>query len=295
MSLREEIFGGPDARKARLLAKKIRSGPTVLALTDMVIPRQETRRTDMRSEDRPYASGAFARMIFRERSHEVELVNLSRGGAMVATAVQPDIFEHIELHLGTDHAVECVVRWAKDGRLGLEFAHETQLRCSEEKKVAVLQEVLNERFSADELKMAKVQPLPAEHRRGERHPLIWSGTLRYRSHAWAVRLRNVSETGVMIECAGAVRNGSDVVLDLGDAGCFDACVSWVHGDHAGLHFRDPFDLNWLSKSKPRVATPDWLRPAYLEADHALDPASEGVWNPMSLGELQTQLEGFLKR
>ena len=64
------------------------------------------------------------------RSHAVQLVNLSGGGAMVAADFAPMLWDRVELHLGENGTVECAVRWLKGGRIGLEFAHETRLDCS---------------------------------------------------------------------------------------------------------------------------------------------------------------------
>ena len=110
-----------------------------------------------------------------------------------------------------------------------------------------------------------------------------------------MRLRNISATGALIDCPGRVPVDSEVVLDLDQAGSLLASVSWTVGDHIGLRFDQPFDLRRLSKSKPDVTPAKWLRPSYLEED--VDPESlwDDSWRRMSVDDLRTELEGFLKR
>ena len=294
MNIRAEIFGGPEARKSRLLVGKNPKQEESTALTDVMVPRLETRRTDMRCEDRPQ-SGEMFPILYRERAHQVELVNLSGGGAMIAANLHPNICERIELLLAEDEPIECIVRWVKNGRLGIEFAHETQLRCPEHERIELLRNVVGQAFPVVGLEAVQEQPQQPDHRAHDRHPLIWCGELHYNSHASTVRLRNVSATGAMIECTGALLLGSQVALELGEAGSFPAVVNWIVGDHAGIHFLEPFDLNMLAKSKPRVAGPTWVKPAYLECETSAQLPRDDPWNRMSVDELRTQLEGYLKR
>src|SRR4051794_37207837 len=99
MSIRAEIFGGPEERKARLLVGKKPKQADAIALTDVVIPREDTRRTDMRHEDRALVPSDVFKATFRGRVREVDVLNLSGGGAMIAAALNPNIFERIDLHL----------------------------------------------------------------------------------------------------------------------------------------------------------------------------------------------------
>jgi PilZ domain len=294
-NIRAEILGGPEERKARVLRQKAPKQANGTALTGVVIPREETRRTDMRHEDRPAADGRVFNVNFRDRIHEVSVINLSGGGAMIAASLDANIGERMDLHVGKGDVVQCVVRWKKGDRLGLEFAHETQLECSEETRTKVLRGAVSKLACDADLETTRVEPVSDDNRNAARHPLIWSGELSYRSHKWAVRLRNISETGALVQCPGKLRVGSEVVLSLGEANDVAASVSWVVGDHAGLQFAEIFDVGELSNCKPQVTPPTWLRPTYLQAHVSPDSAWGQPWNRMSLDELRTELEGFLKR
>jgi PilZ domain len=265
------------------------------------ITREEARHTNTREQDRHPVPAQPCRVTYRGGDFEAEIVNLSGGGAMIAAGLRPHVAERLHLHLGEGGTVECVVRWVKPGRMGLEFAHETQLDCSDEERVALLLDVIDRSFK-DARNAAATRPPSnpdesdeSDQRIATRHPLIWSGELHGRSGSWHVRLRNVSATGALVQCGKPLPVGREVVLDLGKGGSVEATVSWAVGDHAGLRFDEPFDMRRLSHSKPRVAPARWLRPAYLESEVPADSAWDDAWSRMSVDELKTELEGFLKR
>jgi len=304
MSIRTQIFGG-GAEHRLLKEKQPKPAAEFSTLTDVSISREETRRTNSRDQDRFRLTGARFRVTYDERGYDVEVVNLSGGGAMIAGSLQPNIGEHVILHLEDDAAIECAVRWIKGGRLGLEFAHETKLECSDDERSALLRDVIHRDFpeekfegpaaaeiTADEDESAED---PSDQRSATRHPMIWSGELHYGSHTWDVRLRNISASGALIECPGTLRVDSEVLLDLGKAGAVTASVSWVVGDHMGLQFDEPFEIRRLSEKKPMIAPAKWLRPAYLEGNEAEESPWDPAWNRMSVDELRSELEGYLKR
>jgi hypothetical protein len=304
MSIRTQIFGGGPTHRL-LREKQPKSEANFKALTDIAIPREETRRTDARDGDRYRLVGAQFSITHNGRQHTAKLINLSGGGAMVAGAIMPNIGEQIHLHLGENATVECAVRWVKDGRLGLEFAHETKLDCSDDDRSALLRSVIGRDYpeqafvprpaAEPQVPEAEENDAVDEQRSATRHPLIWLGALRYGSHTWDVRLRNISSTGTLIECPGYVPVGCEVTLDLDEAGTVEASVSWSFSDHLGLAFNEPFEIRRLSQKKPVITPATWVRPSYLEAHTAPNSAWDECWNRSSLGDLQIHLEGYLKR
>ena len=192
------------------------------------------------------------------------------------------------------------VRRGDYGRLGLEFAHETQLGCSDDELAALLREVINrdfpeQKFTSRDIQPVEAEPETADQRSATRHPLIWWGDLHHGSHSWHVRLRNISASGALIQCPGTVRADSEVLLELHKAGALTASVSWAVGDHLGLKFDEPFDLRKLSQARPRVTPPSWMRPVYLENEVQPDSPWDEAWSRMSVDDLRTELEGYLKR
>lgn len=107
-------FQNPVARK-----EKCRRGspPT---LVDIPIPREERRLTDQRREDRFQGVVERATIVFRGKKTLVPIVNVSGGGAMIESLIVPRIGERIGLLFDGFEPVEGVVRWVKQGRIGLD-------------------------------------------------------------------------------------------------------------------------------------------------------------------------------
>jgi hypothetical protein len=92
------------------------------ALDGSMIPRQEARRIDERQESRHPSISSTAVLDFRSRKHVVQLINVSKSGAMVIFPHVPNIGERLSLQLLDHGFVWAQVRWVKDGRIGLSFA-----------------------------------------------------------------------------------------------------------------------------------------------------------------------------
>jgi hypothetical protein len=106
--------------------------------------------------------------------------------------------------------------------------------------------------------------------RPPRHRIIRKGTLLADGHSLPVRLRNISSGGAMIECERHVVPDTLVVLDLGDAGAFEAEVRWSQRGQIGLRFAREFNPARLSSAKPgpgglKMLTPNYLDPAFEAA------------------------------
>jgi hypothetical protein len=86
-----------------------------------MIPRNEKRTIDERSELRAPAVSSTAVLEFRGRNHVVRLMNLSGSGAMVIFPYVPHIGEKLRLQLLDRGQIFAQVRWVKDGRIGLSF------------------------------------------------------------------------------------------------------------------------------------------------------------------------------
>ena len=252
-----------------------------------------------RGEDRHRLSDEPARLTHNGTDIDVELINLSGGGAMVTAEFEPMIWDRVDLHLGNHGTIECAVRWIRDGRVGLEFAHQTRLDWPSDQVAIVLRHVIERTFP--HIAFAEGQePAPppperidgSEHRAASRHPLIWNGTLHHDYQSDPVRIRNISSTGAMVETAATVRIGAEPLLELTEAASLSATVEWTVGDQVGLRFHTPFDMEMLAEARPTLAGSDWTPPAYLETERTRD---QDHWRRLTLYELRQELEGFLKR
>ena len=267
------------------------------------IPRSETRRGDHRGGDRHRLHGETQVAIYEGKTHPVEVVNLSRGGAMIRCSFAPRLWDLVELKLGDGPGLEAAVRWIKGDSIGLEFAHETKLDCSPEERAALLLEVIQRSFpdeiSLDDPQVAEVEEERDEEELGardeKRHPLIWKGEIHFAHDSNPVRLRNVSTGGALVEVAVDYPLGAEVLLDLGGAGQYFAVVQWICGDEAGLKFTKPFDIACLANARPDLTPHRWSVPTFLNRDEDEGSAWHENWSRSSIAEIRTELEGYLKR
>jgi len=250
---------------------------------------------NQRSEHRQILTAEEARLFVGRRSYVVDLLNLSGGGAMIRTNLPLKLWQRVHLELGGSDCVECAVRWIKEDRVGVEFAHETQVAGDARKRDAMLLDTIARNFPEIAAE-ATNQMLPGDdQRRAElRHPLIWWGEICFNQHATRVRLRNISEHGAMVDCPMSFPDGADVLLDIGGGGQHSAIVSWSRGDQLGLRFQHPFEIDCLARAAPEVAPQSWTRPDYFNAGQGADSPWAEPWERLSVLELRTTLEGFSK-
>ena len=294
MNIRAKVYGGAVAEEPILKSKKPK-GARADTLQSVAVPREVRRASNARGEDRHRLTGEQGSITHNGATLDVELVNLSGGGAMVSGDFEPMLWDRVDLHLGNHGTIECAVRWIRDGRVGLEFAHETRLDWPSDQVAIVLRHVIERTFPhiafpKSEEAPPKVEKRDDEHRSASRHPLIWNGTLHHNFQSDDVRIRNISATGAMIETNAKVRVGTEPLLELAPAVSLSATVEWAVGDQVGLSFHSPFDMNLLAESRPTLASTDWTPPAYLDPD----ASKEDRWNRLSIVQLREELEGFLR-
>ena len=298
MNIRAKVYGG--AADEPILKAKKPKGAKADTLQSVAVPREVHRANNGRGEDRHRLTDERALVTHNGSTLDVELINLSGGGAMIAGEFEPMLWDHVDLNLGNHGMIECVVRWIREGRIGLEFAHETRLDGPSDQIAIVLRHVIERTFPHIQFPQktkAEVQaardPEPDDNRAGRRHPLIWTGVLYHDYQTTKIRVRNISRTGAMIESETPVRVGAQPLLEISDSVSLSATVEWSVGDQAGLRFHEPFDMNMLAESKPTIVEGKWSPPAYLGLAKA--PAENDHWDRLTIVELRQELEGFLKR
>lgn len=297
-----ESGSGFAPRGPAMPEKRPKGASEEVGLHSVPVPRSTKRTADHRDGDRHRLTSEQATIQVKRKRIAVDLVNLSGGGAMIATDAPLTMWQHVDLTLGGEFTVECAVRWIRGNRVGLEFAHETQVGGDRDKRDAMLLDVLKRSFpdiksapAAPDVGPAKAERRDsrgdAQRREAPRHPLIWSAEIHHSHDSVRVRIRNISESGALVESPHSYPPGAEILLDLGEAGQHFATVGWAHGDQIGLKFERPFDIALLSKSKPDVAEHHWSQPDYLRK--AGKPAQS--WGHTPLSDLRDRLEGFLKR
>lgn len=301
MNIRAKIFHGVEPGAERVLVAKRPKGAKADDLLSVLTARSARRTNNHRTDDRHRLVNERATLSLEGQDHEVELINLSDGGAMIRSDLRPNLWARARLHLGPNGTIDCAVCWRRGDRTGLQFAQETRLDCTADQIAAVLREVITRSFPEAEFEPAEApEPVSAaasdfdEVRDSPRHPLIWSGELHHDYQSSPVRVRNISESGAMIECTSPVRVGTEPLLELSDAVSISATVEWAVGDQVGLRFHSPFDLRLLANARPAVASGGWARPTYLNSNQA-SSRREKALKEAELAALRAELEGFMKR
>lgn len=313
-SFRSAILSGKGLHSGDpIVRQKKKRGTSEDDLSTVAVPRSEHRTGNQRDNDRHRLEHETARARFDGEVHDVDVINLSGGGAMIRCDFTPRLWERVDLIFAEGSEIECAVRWIREDRVGLEFAHETRIDCDPESRDALLLDVIHRSFPDVALppRAEDVAPQVAEsarigdddddsvansRRTERRHPLVWMGEVYFAHNNEKIRLRNISEHGALIESPVQYPIGVELLLDLGDAGQHFATVSWVCGDKAGLKFNNVFDLKLLVGSKPDLAPQLLTRPGpagRVSVDQDNPWADE--WNRQSLEDLRDDLEGYLKR
>ena len=288
-----------------LVEGKARRGAEGDDLASVRIAREETRLADHRGGDRHRLEEEQVHAVHKRKTHAVDLINLSQGGAMIRADFAPRLWDRVDLQLGPGAALECAVRWIRGDRIGLEFAHETRIEADPRLRDLTLLEAIRRtlpRKAADEPAAvaapeprATPQPIDTSRRTDRRHPLIWTGEVLFNHDSHAVRLRNISASGALVESASALPVGVEVMLDLGQGVQQFATVSWSRGHQSGLTFASPFDLARLAEAKPEVAPSRWMRPTFLDVAPSQESPWDENWDRATIEELRDDLEGFYKR
>lgn len=87
-----------------------------------MIPRTVRRMFEERGEERIEIASQTCALTLRGKTHVVQMINLSRSGAMVRFAGDARIGESISLQLLDRGTIDGQVRWLRDGRMGIGFS-----------------------------------------------------------------------------------------------------------------------------------------------------------------------------
>ncbi|HEU0134296.1 MAG TPA: PilZ domain-containing protein [Allosphingosinicella sp.] len=99
--------------------------------------------------------------------------------------------------------------------------------------------------------MGQIEPEgSAEDRVAPRTNLLLAATAEVGGRTLPIRIRNLSETGAMIEGAGLPEAGMKLVLVRGDLQVA-ATVAWAAGSRRGVRFGGPTPVNEWTGGKPR--------------------------------------------
>src|SRR3569623_1935883 len=201
-SLTGDVKPDPVARKG---GKKSRDGASLGGLAKIPIKRQEARVTNQRTEDRHRDVVEESTSIFRRKRHAVRVVNVSSRGAMIEADIEPRIGESLDILFTGENKTRCAVRWMREGRIGVEFVHETILWENAPQSPVFRYEGQGKGDAAEQ--EAEAQSFV---NREVRQRLLRSVTLYWSGISIPVRLLNISSGGARIERERGLCSGAEV-------------------------------------------------------------------------------------
>ena len=157
--------------------------------------------------------------------------------------------------------------------------------------------------------MGEIEPEGSvEDRAAPRTNLLLAATAEVGGRDLAVRIRNLSETGAMLEGAGLPEAGIPLVVKRGDLQVA-ATVAWASGARRGVRFAGPTPVNEWTGGKPRAidctGLRDQRRVDAIQADARADPpagralrAAETAPSPAISADLDKRLAdelGYVQR
>jgi diguanylate cyclase (GGDEF)-like protein len=99
--------------------------------------------------------------------------------------------------------------------------------------------------------------------RPERRRLIRNGSMSHSGKVVAVRLRNISSGGALVECPLELEPGTQVELDVAVGEPRLAEVRWFNESKMGVQFTEEFDMKSLAQMQGKAKTTSMLIPTYL--------------------------------
>jgi len=275
--LRSMVTAGQRGSLLAARAPKRREAGDEPSLAGFAIPRQETRSCNQRREDRHLNVVERAELRFRGRKLEVGVVNVSRHGAMIAAEIDARIGERMQIGFEGCNRTDCTVRWVRNGRIGLEFSRETEILASD----AVRELIVGGRRSGE------TPPEPEEkQQRAPRQSLLWKAILHWDHGTLAVRIRNISAEGAMLEVREEIVVGTGIVLDLAEGGIASGTVRWARGGQLGVRFDTSFDMHRLVRvEQVAESSPALVKPAYLESELDSNSPWASAWDKFSPDDL----------
>lgn len=79
---------------------------------------------DRRTEPRYEGIVASSILMFRGAAYAVPVVNISSRGTMIESDIEPRLGESVVIRFDGCSPIHAFVRWARDGRIGLNFGCE---------------------------------------------------------------------------------------------------------------------------------------------------------------------------
>jgi hypothetical protein len=108
--------------------------------------------------------------------------------------------------------------------------------------------------------------------------LMLAATARWGGTFLPIRIRNVSETGALIEGEGLPQAGETIQLSRGETEV-DGLVAWVSGVRRGVHFSQPVSADTWRAGKPIAPQPGQKRVDRIQASARAGKGADSLPQP----------------
>lgn len=292
-ALRRQSAAPEVTRADIILARKhAPRRPGARNLLEVAVPRHEPRQTHERHEDRRVLTGAKATLLLGKRRMIVPVANISSNGIMIDCHRAFVIGQQVSVAIERCDAIPMIVRWVRDGRVGLEFLAETTIVAQSGVQDFIIETIQRE------VRSTSLRPAPkvgAEKRKASvRHTLMWLCELTAGATTVAARIRNISAEGAMLSYDEALAPiiGEPVTLAMGEGRTVRGHVRWVAEGFAGLSFFEPFPVEELIAMPCARIVEDYQepapQPAYASKEEAMRIEYTGVTRPYDAPDLNYQ-------
>lgn len=191
----------------------------------------ESDASDRREGERHISVLRVGRVHWKGVDHLCVVRNLSMGGLMFECLHKPTIGQRVAVELRSDKDMTGIVRWTRDGSVGIEF----------DQRVNVEMILKEERSS-----LLRVRPrAPRFVRRGQIKLICGGETI-------LGETVDISIGGLSCHTELPMKKGEPLVVSLENVGATNAEVRWEKGDVVGIRFEKPlpwraFQL-WLERT-----------------------------------------------
>jgi uncharacterized protein YjhX (UPF0386 family) len=181
----------------------------------------ESEATDRRDGQRHISVLRVGRALWDGKDQLCVVRNLSMGGLMFECLHMPAIGQRIAIELRSDKEMTGIVRWVRDGHVGIEF----------DQRVNVEMILKEERNS-----LLRVRPrAPRFARRGQVRLICGGETV-------MGDIVDISIGGLSCRTDQPLKRGEPIVASIDGIGATNAEVRWEKGDVVGIRFEKP--LPW---------------------------------------------------
>jgi hypothetical protein len=235
------------------------------------VSRSTARSVDQRGDSRRDSEESVA-MGFRGEEVGAALINISVKGAKIRAEIDPVIGEPLELTFPGGERIDGVVRWVREGCVGVEFrAPQAAAAAPRAPDETTLEK--NATDSADEEFNSHESGRSAKRAR-----VLLAAKLETARGPVDARLRDLSCKGALLECNRPPALGDEVVFSRGET-VIPSRIAWTSGNRIGLEFNTAIEesevlvhvnrapqapQNHVQAMERQMANADYRRPSFSD-------------------------------